>query len=269
MPWLASPMSGFPLGTASAHRMGSGIVTQTLSPPEDLREGWTSPRTSQRCLKMESSLIGLKSDLVPHGSPLIGPRVQTTAAFAAWVSAVCEPRSRSPSRWAQRPVPLSAVFQRPCQLLDWIGHPPRQQHSETGWIRRGRGNGAAVPLISQPQGSLDLLVSLETCTSSPLSPFLFSVPSGIPEEARTWLCQLKSDLGSNRRWRHLDHRTRRAGDTFPTFLQLPARPEARVLEPSGISAASELPLSLPQHSGRGLKAAGLPHGASPNLEIKS
>lgn len=87
MPWLASPMSGFPLGTASAHRMGSGIVTQTLSPPEDLREGWTSPRTSQRCLKMESSLIGLKSDLVPHGSPLIGPRVQTTAAFAAWVSA--------------------------------------------------------------------------------------------------------------------------------------------------------------------------------------
>lgn len=33
--------------------------------PEDLREGRTSLRTSQRCLKMESSLTGLKSDLVP------------------------------------------------------------------------------------------------------------------------------------------------------------------------------------------------------------
>lgn len=31
MPRLASFTSGFPLGTASAHRMGSGILTQSLS----------------------------------------------------------------------------------------------------------------------------------------------------------------------------------------------------------------------------------------------
>lgn len=83
MPWLASPTSGFPLGIAAAHHMGSGILIQTLSPPEDLREGWITLRTSQRCLKMESSLIGLNCDLVPHGNPLIGPKVQTTATFAA------------------------------------------------------------------------------------------------------------------------------------------------------------------------------------------
>lgn len=49
------------------------------------------------------------------------------------------------------------------------------------------------------------------------------------------------------------------------FLQLPANLEGRVLEPRGISAASEVfLLSLPQHSGRGLKAADLSHRVTPN-----
>lgn len=129
--------------------------------------------------------------------------------------------------------------------------------SQGAWEWSSRPTDQSAPGEPRPLGFLGNVYLL------PLIPIPFFIPSGIPEEARTWLCQLKSDLGSNRQQRRLDHGIRRAGDTFPTFLQLPARPEARVLEPSGISAASEL-LSLPQHSGRGLKAAGLPHRASPN-----
>lgn len=96
---------------------------------------------------MESSLTGLKSVLVPHGSPLIGPKVQTTATFAAWVSAVCEPSRWSTIVLCPGACAFVSCFQKtlPTTGLDWT-----TTHLNSHTSRWGGFTGD--PLISQSQG---------------------------------------------------------------------------------------------------------------------
>lgn len=114
MPWLASSTSGFPLGTAGARRMGSGIHIQTLSTSRRPQGGSDFSKNLSKVPQNESNLRGFKSDLVLHGSPLIGPQ------GCKLRSPLLEPSSQSPCYCTQRPVPLSALFSKD-PANDWTG----------------------------------------------------------------------------------------------------------------------------------------------------
>jgi hypothetical protein len=114
VPWLARFTSGFPLGTASAHRMGSGILTQTLSTSGRPQGGSDFSKNPSKVPQNESNLRGFKSDSVLHGSPLIGPQ------GCKLLPPLLEPSSQSPCRCTQRPVPLSALFSED-PANDWTG----------------------------------------------------------------------------------------------------------------------------------------------------
>ena len=92
VPWLARFTSGFPLGTASAHRMGSGILTQTLSTSGRPQGGSDFSKNPSKVPQNESNLRGFKSDSVLHGSPLIGPQ------GCKLLPPLLEPSSQSPCR---------------------------------------------------------------------------------------------------------------------------------------------------------------------------
>lgn len=74
MPWLTSFPSGFPLGITSARRMGSGILTQTLSTSRRPQGGLDFSKNPSKVPRNESNLRGFKTGLVLHGSPLTGPK---------------------------------------------------------------------------------------------------------------------------------------------------------------------------------------------------
>lgn len=140
--------------------VGSGLLDQTLSPPEDLREDWTSPRTPQRCHKIKSSFsAGLSLTWSHAEAPGL---VQTTATAVVRVSAT------HMSQVASLCVMLRnlCLCHLCCQKFQLTGanhiHP---QHQHCRMWR--------AQVCSRPQGTPDLLVSLETRTSSPLSSFLF------------------------------------------------------------------------------------------------
>lgn len=98
----ASSMSGLSLDPAIARPKGSGILTQPLSSPADLREGWVSPWTLKKCRKNEPNFwVGLTSALVPLGSPGLVLRCRTTAHSGCPGLAGCQPwRSQIASQCA-------------------------------------------------------------------------------------------------------------------------------------------------------------------------
>lgn len=122
---------------------------------------------------MESSLTGLKSDLVPHGSPLIGPKVQTTATYLCClgVNRVCEPSRRSTIVLCPGACAFVSCFQKtlPTTGLDWT-----TTHLSSHTSRWGRVTGD--PLISQSQGLT--LGFLGNVYLLPLIPIPFPYPVG-------------------------------------------------------------------------------------------
>lgn len=175
--------------------MGSGIHIQTLSTSRRPQGGSDFSKNPSKVPQNESNLRGFKSDLVLHGSPLIGPK-GANYDHLCW-SQVANHHAIVPSGLCL----CQLCFQKtlPMTGLDWTASSSAATTLRDGtWACWGHGNQVSIPLISQPRGNPRPLGFPGNVYLLPFTPIPFLYLVGYRKKLGQWLCQLKGDFGSNR-----------------------------------------------------------------------